>query len=201
MFTSQKPLTTGEIATYCGVSRVGVLRWIKSGRLKAYRTPGGHFRITPQDFEAFLSETDFPPPQPAETHPLNRILVVTQNSVVLGNVVRLLSTMLGQLEIDVAMDVGLAVAKLAVFRPHLVVFDAAEAGCDIVQFTEKIERIVQKRYPLPALLLANAVLTPSEIADLANMFSPIVVEPALPQHPADNAATRFTEIIRRLLTD
>jgi len=38
-------LTTGEAAELCGVATDTVLRWVKSGRLRAEKTAGGHYRI------------------------------------------------------------------------------------------------------------------------------------------------------------
>ena len=36
--------TTSEVARYCAVTNDGVLKWIKSGKLRAFSTPGGHGR-------------------------------------------------------------------------------------------------------------------------------------------------------------
>jgi excisionase family DNA binding protein len=38
-------LTSRDIAAYCQVSKSTVLEWIKSGRLKAFSLPSGHYRI------------------------------------------------------------------------------------------------------------------------------------------------------------
>jgi len=53
-------LTSQDIATYCQVSKSTVLEWIKSGRLKAFRLPGGHYRIDKQDFGEFLEKWNMP---------------------------------------------------------------------------------------------------------------------------------------------
>jgi len=37
-----------------------VLEWIKSGRLKAFRLPGGHYRIDKKDFKEFLEKWNMP---------------------------------------------------------------------------------------------------------------------------------------------
>ena len=42
---NERPLTTGEVAKYCHVSRVAVLEWIKAGKIDAYCLPGGHYRV------------------------------------------------------------------------------------------------------------------------------------------------------------
>jgi excisionase family DNA binding protein len=53
-------LTSRDIATYCQVSKSTVLEWIKSGRLKAFRLPSGHYRIDKRDFRQFLEEWNMP---------------------------------------------------------------------------------------------------------------------------------------------
>ena len=55
-----KPLTTGQVARHCHVSRVTVCNWIRAGKLEAYRLPGGHHRITPEAFRAFVERYSIP---------------------------------------------------------------------------------------------------------------------------------------------
>jgi two-component system response regulator VicR len=56
----ERPLTTGDVAMHCYVSNAAVLKWIKSGKLKAYRTPGRHYRIRRADFNTFLDTHGMP---------------------------------------------------------------------------------------------------------------------------------------------
>lgn len=53
-------LTSRDIALYCQVSKSTVLEWIKSGRLKAFRLPSGHYRIDKKDFKEFLEKWGMP---------------------------------------------------------------------------------------------------------------------------------------------
>jgi excisionase family DNA binding protein len=53
-------LTSSNIATYCQVSKSTVLHWIKDKDLEAYQLPGGHFRITKEDFRNFLKKWNIP---------------------------------------------------------------------------------------------------------------------------------------------
>jgi excisionase family DNA binding protein len=48
-------ISVGFVAKRCGVCNTTVLRWISTGRLPAFRLPGGHFRVGSQDFVDFLS--------------------------------------------------------------------------------------------------------------------------------------------------
>ena len=53
-------ITTFQAADLMSVSPDAVLKWIKSGKITAYRTPGGHYRIDKKEIESLLSATDAP---------------------------------------------------------------------------------------------------------------------------------------------
>ena len=78
--TTRRFFTTTEIARYCEVSNDGVLKWIKAGKLRAFATPGGHYRISSEDFREFLNRYAFPIQESffAERPPqhVRRILIV-----------------------------------------------------------------------------------------------------------------------------
>lgn len=63
---NSKFLTTGQAANRLAVTPDTVLKWIRTGRLPARRTPGGHHRIDPKDLEVLASD-DSPSPAPAAT--------------------------------------------------------------------------------------------------------------------------------------
>lgn len=56
-----KACTTGQAARVCFVTPETILNWIKGGRLKAYRTAGGQYRIRVEDLRAFMAESGMEP--------------------------------------------------------------------------------------------------------------------------------------------
>lgn len=60
MKSTPKPLTLGDISRYCHVDRVTVQRWVKNSLIPAYRTPGGHYRVSKENFRRFLRKNDMP---------------------------------------------------------------------------------------------------------------------------------------------
>src|SRR5512135_3292623 len=52
--TYKKPLSVGQVADICRVSKKTVLNWIYDGALKAFTTYGGHYRIWPANVKKFL---------------------------------------------------------------------------------------------------------------------------------------------------
>ncbi|MBI4241209.1 MAG: response regulator [Candidatus Rokubacteria bacterium] len=75
-----RPLSTGEVARLLHVTRVAVLLWIRAGKLKASRVPGGRYRIARADFRKFLTDNELP--VTFETPPPKRILVVDDEATV-----------------------------------------------------------------------------------------------------------------------
>lgn len=53
----KKPLSVGQVADVCRVSKKTVLNWIYDGALKAFTTYGGHYRVWPSDLRKFVIET------------------------------------------------------------------------------------------------------------------------------------------------
>ena len=54
-------LSTREIALMYQVTSATVLNWIRAGKLKAYTTPGGHYRVAREDLHAFARAYSLPP--------------------------------------------------------------------------------------------------------------------------------------------
>ena len=76
----EKPLSTGEVARLLHVSPVAVLGWIRAGKLRAYRVPGGRYRIARDEFRKFLAQNQMP--VRLDAPPPRRILVVDDETPV-----------------------------------------------------------------------------------------------------------------------
>jgi excisionase family DNA binding protein len=133
-----KPLTTGDVARYCGVSRMAVIRWIKQGKLKAYTTPGGHYRVRVADFRGFLEAFDMPVTGRFFGEEPQRLLVVANDPMALGTIVKAVTTMPAGYEIDVAPDGASAAAKIADARPSLVILDTTASTIDVPELAEAL---------------------------------------------------------------
>jgi two-component system response regulator VicR len=125
------PLTTGEIAKYCHVTHRGVLKWVASGKLKAYRTPGKHSRVQIEDFIAFLKTYDMPIPQEVQDKliEIKRVLIVDDDRGIVQAISRTLLVS-NKYEIDVAFDGFEAGQKFSHFKPHLVILDIRMPNLD-----------------------------------------------------------------------
>jgi len=120
--------TTTEVAGYCEVSNDGVLKWIKAGKLEAFATPGGHYRISAEDFRNFLRLYAFPVQESffrtveRARHAL-QVLVVDDESDQRDVLKGCLRRIDPDWHLDEAADGFEAGIKIGMIRPDLVVLD------------------------------------------------------------------------------
>ncbi|MFN7131065.1 MAG: response regulator [Myxococcales bacterium] len=126
---ARRYFTTYEASQFLGVSLPTVVNWIKAGRLKAHRTPGGHRRIARDELASFIRRHAMPmPPELAEEGTQSRILVVDDDAHACdimtdvleraGYTVRSVSS---------GFAAGLAIGQ---FKPDLVLLDLMMPGMD-----------------------------------------------------------------------
>jgi len=72
----EKIYTTYQIGKFCQVNIRTVIRWIETGKLKAYSTPGGHRRVKWSDLINFLTQNRMPIPRELEEAKKRKVLVV-----------------------------------------------------------------------------------------------------------------------------
>lgn len=115
-------LTTFEIAKYCNVTHRTVRQWILDGKLKSYRTPGNHSRVSAEDFVNFLKKYHMPIPTELLSYKKNRVLVVDDDKGLVLMIKELLRRN-GDFEIDTAYDGFSAGIRFAEFKPDIVTLD------------------------------------------------------------------------------
>lgn len=54
----RKVFSAHEVAEMCGVVNQTAINWIKQGKLPAYRTPGGQYRVYPDVLVSFMNALD-----------------------------------------------------------------------------------------------------------------------------------------------
>ncbi len=130
-------MTTGQVAQACQVTIPTVKRWIREGRLAAFQTAGGHFRVTDDEFERFRIAHGIPDrgPDPAE---LPRVLIVDDDAALLETLQDVL-TEDQQYKVEVAADGYEGLIKVGSFRPHLLVLDVLMPGLDGFQVCRRVK--------------------------------------------------------------
>lgn len=133
-------LTTSDVAEYCRVTRMGVSRWIRDGKLKAYRTPGGHFRILRSDFREFLER--FGLPVDATLYgddERQRVLVLSSNQGDASFISDALESG-SRYQVTWSCDAYDAGIKVATLNPDLIVVDMGITSLDSFDLSSRIKR-------------------------------------------------------------
>lgn len=128
--------TTTEIARMFNVYTTTVADWIDSGRLFAYKTVGGHRRVTPDHLKAFLKEFKMPIPPTLNSSSIS-ILIIDDNPDESGYLKERLESKFIKVEIAEGGFDGMY--KIGRFRPDLVILDLRMPGMDGFEVCEEIK--------------------------------------------------------------
>lgn len=138
MTEDNKPYTTGEIAGFCHVTINAVKKWIASGKLGAFRTPGGHFRVNRDDFKEFIGkykleikDSLFPEKK--------RVLIIDDERTVVEFVKGALESLDKGYQIETASDGYDALIKVGDFKPQLLVLDIRMPKIDGFEVCRRIK--------------------------------------------------------------
>jgi excisionase family DNA binding protein len=128
--------TTSEVARYCGVSTDGVLRWIRARKLRAFSTPGGHHRVSEEDFKVFLAQYGIPIDDSYFNGQVSRprtVLVIENDPGQRHEFARLLREVDRDMQVHEAVDGWQAGLRIGELRPDLVVLDLALPHLDGIE--------------------------------------------------------------------
>lgn len=136
--TARTFYTTKQIAELCGVHITTAIRWIDSGELPAYRTPGGRRRVTAEDLRDFFARHKIPVEgELARPRPL--VLVVDDEALVLRSASREL-TKVDRYDIVTTTSGYEALLLVGERAPQLVVLDIVMPGIDGYEVLASIKR-------------------------------------------------------------
>lgn len=138
MIDNKKPYTTGEIAAFCHVTINAVKKWIASGKLAAFRTPGGHYRVTREDFVSFLEK--FKLEIKEEVFPdRKKILIIDDEKDIVEFIKGALESMKMGYIVETAGDGYEALIKVGDFKPDLMVLDLRMPKIDGFEVCRRIK--------------------------------------------------------------
>ena len=134
---NQEMLSVPQAAKYCAIGRVTLWKCVKSGDLKAWLTPGGHYRILKKDLEAFARKKGMYPL--ASYHPpqKNKILIVDDDRDIREMLTRILR--FHKYETETASDGFETGAKVVGFKPDLIILDLFMPGMDGFEVCKKLK--------------------------------------------------------------
>ena len=175
-------LTTQQAATYCGVCRRTMLRWLKSGKIPSSQTPGRRRRILVSDLTRFMRRQGMAVPDDLLTAPGGafRVVIVDDDVTHTRALSRAIRAVSGDVQIRTAHDGfagGLLVRDLA---PDVLFLDVVMPGVDGLDVCRSIRS--QPILDDTIIVMVSGYLdehnTPKASAAGANMVLPKPVEPA-----------------------
>jgi excisionase family DNA binding protein len=120
----ERIFSTHEVASMVGTNPSSVVRWIEAGKLKAFKTPGGHRRVREIDLRAFFAQFNIPPPSDFEGSGGRRIVVVDPDGRAASALARSLRKADENLDVTTAADAVDALLRVGVAPPMALVIDA-----------------------------------------------------------------------------
>jgi len=133
----EKIYTTYQIGKFCQVNIRTVIRWIETGKLKAYSTPGGHRRVKWTDLINFLTYNMMPIPKELEEAKKQKVLVVDDDPDFLEIASKILQK-IPDAEVKTTasgFDAGILIAE---WYPDLILLDFLIPDLDSFEVTRKI---------------------------------------------------------------
>jgi len=139
----QRVFSALEVAKICGVVNQTVINWIRAGHLKASVTPGGQFRIYPEDLKAFLDSKGMKVPEELQALVLagaSTILVVEDDKFYNDLMRAQLQRAFPDAKIWSAYDGFEAGSLLGVHKPRVVVLDMNLPGVDGIELCRRVKQ-------------------------------------------------------------
>ena len=152
-----------EVARICGVVNQTSINWIKNGHLKAFKTPGGQFRVYPDDLVEFMKMRDMRIPEEVVAQCKNnsketkkiKILFVDDDENFNNVSVSLLQKSLPDAEIYQAYD-GFEAGSMAVKKmPDCLILDLSLPGVDGIKICRTIS--TSDAFGKPQIIIVTAM--------------------------------------------
>ncbi|MEL6548430.1 MAG: response regulator [Myxococcota bacterium] len=137
--TPDSLLTSHQAGSLLQVNPSSINKWVKEGRIPAFRTPGGHRRIRASDLVSFLTEHQMPVPRDLEGASKRRVLLVDDDEAQLRTIARAFEE-IPSIELVTCDNAVEALVKVGSFRPHLVILDILMPGMDGFETCERLRQ-------------------------------------------------------------
>lgn len=171
--------STIEIAKRLGISLQTVQRWVDSGRLKAWKTPGGHRRIDARSAELLFEEhaqslgaDTSPEPAGAALPRPTQVVIVDDDAIDRKLMSILVQAALPTAQVRVAGNGFQGLVMIAKFAPEIVVTDVHMPHMDGF---EMIRNVLADADTRPRLMIAVSARSPEELADFGQLPAEVLL--------------------------
>ncbi|MBI5257867.1 MAG: response regulator [Burkholderiales bacterium] len=153
-----------------GISIPTVQRWVDAGRLKAWKTPGGHRRIDAASADALFAAQGLEASAPGlEAEPADRLLsvmVVDDSALDRELLAALVTDALPGAELSVFDSAIQALVAIGQAAPDIVITDIRMPDMNGL---EMLRQLASQCVVRPRLIVAVSSLTPRQVAELGGL--------------------------------
>ena len=151
-----------EVARLCGVVNQTAINWINSGHLKAFKTPGGQYRVYPEDLADFMASRKMQIPQEVldalstqDESQSEKILIVDDDKGINTVLAKYLEKTFEGVEIFQAFDGFEAGALCSQAKPGFIILDLDLPGVDGFSLCERLTK--DESFGRPKILVITAL--------------------------------------------
>jgi two-component system, OmpR family, response regulator len=151
-----------EVANICGVVNQTAINWINNGYLKAFKTPGGQYRVYPDDLVDFMSGRNMHIPMKLLSACTNRtaynsgtILIIDDDKTFNTLIASFVCGKFPSLEVIQAYDGFEAGVQISSKQPRCIILDLDLPGVDGFEVCRKINE--NREYGKPAVIVVTAL--------------------------------------------
>ena len=149
-----------EVAKLCGVVNQTAINWIKSNHLKAFKTPGGQFRVYPKDLIDFMRSREIELPGEllkfCETEEVSKKLLIVDDDKALNTVLaKFMQNSIENLLVYQAFDGFEAGELMTEELPQILILDLDLPGVDGFALCKKINE--GDKFGNPVIIVVTAL--------------------------------------------
>ena len=175
MNEAARSYSTIEISRRLGVSLQTVQRWVDSGRLKAWKTPGGHRRIDARSAELLFEEHEQALGNDSGTPASPRqmqVVIVDDDAMDRELMSLIVQVALPKAQVRVAGNGFQGLVMIARFSPEIVVTDVHMPHMDGF---EMIRNVLADAATRPRRLIAVSAMSARELAEFGELPSEVLM--------------------------
>jgi excisionase family DNA binding protein len=153
--TYKKPLSVGQVAEICRVSKKTVLNWIYDGALKACTTYGGHYRVWPANVKKFLDSAGMDIPFDYVDDLTTHILIIDDDNDYTQMLKSAINAELPTVEVVTTDDGYEGLMLIGEIKPQLVILDIKMPKVDGFQVLELLKNRKNEHHDMKVLVISG----------------------------------------------
>ena len=187
----RKPLSVGQAAKVCRVSKKTVLNWIYRDALKAFTTFGGHYRIWPGDLKKFFGKAGMDIPFQFVDDRQTTFLLIDDDPAYTLLLKEAICTEFENADILTSDDGYEALLLIGERKPHVVLLDLKMPKIDGFQVLELLK--TRKKDNSMKIVVLSAYVDSQVRQRLNSTVADLILEKGKGVHEILNALTELLE--------